>query len=84
MQFPSRHFHRVLLLWVVAALMVGADSHAQQREAGKRHGDLRVRDTLRIGDLAPDFKLKTSDGKAEVQLSKIGDKPVVLAFGSYT
>ncbi|HTU89863.1 MAG TPA: deiodinase family protein [Gemmataceae bacterium] len=34
---------------------------------------------------APDFTLKTSDGKETIQLAKrIGPKPVVLVFGSFT
>ncbi len=40
---------------------------------------------LRIGDVAPDFTLKTPDGSAQVQLASFqGKKPVVLVFGSYT
>jgi hypothetical protein len=36
-------------------------------------------------ETAPDFTLKSPDGKTEVKLSKlIGKKPVVLVFGSYT
>jgi hypothetical protein len=38
-----------------------------------------------IDEIAPDFTLKTSDGKFEVTLSKIvGPKPVILVFGNYT
>lgn len=38
-----------------------------------------------LGDSAPDFTLKTNDGKSEVTLSQlIGPKPVVLIFGSLT
>lgn len=43
------------------------------------------RGTLHLGDVAPDFTLKTSDGSAEVRLSSFrGQKPVVLVFGSHT
>jgi thiol-disulfide isomerase/thioredoxin len=39
----------------------------------------------KLDESAPDFTLKTNDGKAEVTLSKlIGPKPVVLVFGSFT
>ncbi len=39
----------------------------------------------RLDDSAPDFTLKTNDGKAEITLSKLlGPKPVVLVFGSFT
>jgi peroxiredoxin len=41
--------------------------------------------TLHPGDAAPDFRLKTRDGKAEVELASFrGSRPVVLVFGSYT
>jgi hypothetical protein len=40
---------------------------------------------LREGDMAPDFQLKSVDGKADVRLSNFRSKqPVVLIFGSYT
>ncbi len=39
----------------------------------------------RVNQPAPDFTLKTVDGKSTVQLGKlIGPKPVVLIFGSFT
>lgn len=39
----------------------------------------------KLNESAPDFTLKTSDGKEVVHLSKrIGPKPVVLVFGSFT
>ncbi len=39
----------------------------------------------KLNEQAPDFTLKTSDGKEVVQLSKrIGPKPIVLVFGSFT
>jgi len=41
--------------------------------------------TLKVGDLAPDFKLRTYKKSSWVQLSGFrGDRPVVLIFGSYT
>ena len=40
---------------------------------------------LRVGDPAPDFRLKRYDNSSWVQLSSFrGDRPVVLIFGSYT
>ena len=40
---------------------------------------------LKIGDPAPDFRLKTYDKSSWLQLSSFrGDRPVVLIFGSYT
>ncbi len=39
----------------------------------------------RVGEVAPPVKLKTLDGKREVDLAAYRDKrPVVLFFGSYT
>ena len=44
--------------------------------------------TLQVGDMAPDFHLRTADRSAspeKVQLSASrGKQPVVLVFGSYT
>jgi hypothetical protein len=38
-----------------------------------------------VGAVAPDFALKTQDGKKEIRLSQYrGKKPVVLIFGSFT
>ncbi|NOX56625.1 MAG: redoxin domain-containing protein [Planctomycetes bacterium] len=45
----------------------------------------RFRDTLKVGEKAPDFELKTVDGKKTVRLSSFrGKRPVLLIFGSYT
>jgi thiol-disulfide isomerase/thioredoxin len=39
----------------------------------------------KLDETAPDFTLKTNDGKSEVTLSKvIGPRPVVLIFGNFT
>jgi thiol-disulfide isomerase/thioredoxin len=39
----------------------------------------------KLGEIAPNFKLKTPDGKETFSLSKlIGPKPVVLIFGNFT
>ena len=43
------------------------------------------RGALRVGEVAPDFSLKTMDYSADVRLSSFrGQKPVVLIFGSHT
>lgn len=40
---------------------------------------------LKVGEMAPDFALKTKDCSAIVRLSSLrGKEPVVLIFGSYT
>ena len=39
----------------------------------------------KVNDPAPDFTLQTVDGKDTIQLAKrLGSKPVVLVFGSFT
>jgi thiol-disulfide isomerase/thioredoxin len=39
----------------------------------------------RVGEQAPDFGLKTHDGKQTIRLSELrGSKPVVLVFGNFT
>ncbi len=65
------------------------------RPGGRRPGSGRERPgsglpgttaaTAEEGKPAPDFKLKSLDGKREVQLSSFtGKRPVALIFGSYT
>lgn len=40
---------------------------------------------LLVGEKAPDFKLKSLDGKSQTHLNAIrSKKPVILFFGSYT
>ncbi len=52
--------------------------HSQGRQAPRKG-------SLKVGDPAPDFTLKTLDGSAEVTLSSYrGECPVALIFGSYT
>ncbi|MGC1721493.1 MAG: deiodinase family protein [Isosphaeraceae bacterium] len=39
----------------------------------------------KLDETAPDFTLRTNDGKSEITLSKqIGPKPIVLIFGNFT
>jgi hypothetical protein len=47
--------------------------------------DTRREGALRVGDVAPDVTLTSLDGKTPVQLaSYVGEKPLVLVFGSFT
>ena len=58
-----------------------------QRGQGGRRGGRNVDNgsSLVVGEVAPDFALKSLDGKSETKLSDFrGKKPVVLFFGSYT
>ena len=53
-------------------------------QPGGRPGG-RQPDRLKEGDDAPNFSLKTLDGKQTVKLSEFrGKKPVAMIFGSYT
>ncbi len=75
---------RVLLtigLLAVFAIPVPAQDKPR-RERGARPDR---KPAPQVGETAPTFKLKTVDGKAEVDVAKFHDKqPVVLIFGSYT
>jgi peroxiredoxin len=68
----------------IAILLCASTLPTFSQERSRRMG-MRMQDTVRVGDAAPDFKLKTLDGAREVQLSAFrGKRPVVLVFGSYT
>jgi len=81
----------VFLLLAVSAVFMSSDCLAQRnkgdrdkrdRQRSRRGSDMNA---LKVGQKAPDFKLKSLDGKSETQLSSFkGKKPVVLIFGSYT
>jgi hypothetical protein len=70
-------------LAAAALLQLQPTVSAQRPGAGGRI--VRRADTIKPGDRAPDFQLKTLDGQIDVQLSKLyQDRPVALIFGSYT
>jgi hypothetical protein len=70
---------------VLTIALLAVSTVLGQQSGGRHGGDLRMPDTLRVGDVAPDFKLRTKDGSREVQLSSFkGKRPVVLVFGSFT
>ena len=47
--------------------------------------DQREEGRLKVGDKAPDVTLLALDGKTPVKLSeRLGGKPTVLVFGSFT
>jgi hypothetical protein len=69
----------------VATADAFAGETIRDREAGLRLIQGRAKNAPRAGQLAPDFELKTADGKAIIRLSSFrGQKPVVLIFGSHT
>ena len=46
--------------------------------------DQREEGSLRVGDAAPDVELRGLDGGSVRLAERIGDRPLVLIFGSYT
>lgn len=58
----------------------------RQRPGDSKNGDARSSGSgVAPGKPAPDFTLKSLDGKSEVKLSSFKEKkPVALIFGSYT
>ena len=69
------------LTWLIAGIVVTVHSaHGQ----GRRRSAESDR-APRVGQPAPDFALPVQGSKKTVRLSDlVQDKPVVLAFGSYT
>lgn len=77
---------RILSLTFLLLLLAAAGCHTAPRAQVRQRqpGDLRQPTKLRVGDRAPDFKLKRADG-GEVRLASFrGQRPVLLVFGSYT
>lgn len=63
----------------VAAILVSAIAYAEPAKGR------RSKDSLKVGDKAPDFTLKMLSSKKKFTLSgNFGRKPTVLIFGSYT
>jgi len=82
-----------LLLWVGAFAQEAEDfiravdkSPAEKRPPGwEKTKELMARKPPAVGDVAPDFTLKSLDGEKSVTRSKLPPgKPQVLIFGSYT
>jgi len=79
---------RRVLKWGVALALLGAFTasgepagHAQ----GRRGGERPSAGNLKVGDAAPDVELVALDGQSRFRLrERIGPKPLVLVFGSYT
>jgi hypothetical protein len=70
----------VVLLGFAAAFMIGP-----QNLWGMLRYDQRQEGRFRVGDAAPDADLLSVDGVRREKLSAhIGDKPLVLIFGSFT
>ena len=62
-----------------------AERPSHSSRAQKERQAMRAPDRLKVGDDAPAFKLKSADGRREVELDSFkGKRPVVLVFGSFT
>ena len=81
------------LIWVgasLALLVLGAGAFfvvkmGPRNVIGMLRYDQRQEGALKVGDPAPDVSLIALDGATEVRLrDRIGAKPLVLVFGSYT
>ena len=70
----------VVLLGLVAVFKIGP-----QNLIGMLRYDQRQEGRLRVGDVAPDVELLSVDGaRKEKLLAQVGDKPLVIIFGSFT
>jgi cytochrome oxidase Cu insertion factor (SCO1/SenC/PrrC family) len=71
---------------LLAAAGLAAFAQEQPKTKTRPQDRDRPRDgNLKAGDPAPNFRLKSLDGKSQVELASFkGKKPVVLVFGSYT
>ena len=83
--------HRRLLIAATAILLVGSLVVVPLVLIGPRdlwrmlRYDQRQEGSLKVGDKAPDGVLKElQDGKSVSLQENIGDRPLVLIFGSYT
>jgi hypothetical protein len=80
---------RILIgLGVVVVVAAGAFTYmigGPRNVIGMLRYDQREEGTLKVGDRAPEVALLALDGKTPVKLSeRLGGKPTVLVFGSFT
>jgi hypothetical protein len=75
-------------LGLAALLALGAFTYmvgGPRNLIGMLRYDQRQEGTLKVGDRAPDVGLLALDGTTPVKLSeRLGGKPTVLVFGSFT
>lgn len=75
----------IAVLLVAALLVVAAIRVGPRNIIGMIRYDRRQEGSLKTGDRAPDVSLVSLDGRTPVRLSeRVGGKPLVLVFGSYT
>ena len=84
-----RLWKKILIgLGILVVLAVGAMTYmigGPRGLIGMLRYDQREEGTLKVGDRAPEVALLALDGTTPVKLSeRIGGKPAVLIFGSFT
>jgi len=83
-----RTWKKVALGVAIAILAAGGAAVAligPRNIIGMIRYDKREEGRLKVGDSAPDVRLVALDGRTPVHISdKIGTRPLVLVFGSYT
>jgi hypothetical protein len=75
----------VLGILLVAATAIALAKIGPRNVWGMIRYDQRREGSLAVGDAAPDVVLTALDGNARVRLhERLGGRPAVLIFGSYT
>jgi len=75
----------VVAVLVAAFLALAAIRIGPRNIIGMIRYDQRKEGALKPGDAAPDVALVSLDGKTPERLSdRVGGKPLILVFGSYT
>lgn len=75
----------VVAVVIAALLTLAAIKIGPRNIVGMIRYDQRKEGTLKVGDRIPDVSLVALDGKTPVRLSqRVGGKPLVLVFGSFT
>ena len=73
------------LIYEPRVLKTRAEERLLTTRAGREYDRNQRQAAPKSGEPAPDFELRSPDGKHEVRLSSLcGRKPVVLIFGCYT
>jgi hypothetical protein len=86
----ARKIVRRLVFGIVAVLVIGLAGvtymiGGPRNLIGMLRYDQRREGDLKVGDRAPDVALLSLDGKTPVRLaSRLGGRPTVLIFGSFT
>jgi hypothetical protein len=74
-----------VLVLVAGAVAVVVAKMGPRNVIGMLRYDQRQEGKLKVGDRAPDVSLVALDGQSPVRLGEaIGNRPLVLVFGSFT